>query len=122
MTVLYFILALIVFLVADYVQIVKLKRSPIHWLEQIIRSLTWFFMSVHFAGGDNFALWIYFVAYHLSLWAPFDIILSLLRGLKWNYVGKTSWLDRLMPFDIAPAKIVASAIGIVILLTLKTYW
>ena len=92
MTLIYFFVGLSVFLFWNW-RIIK-KRSPNHAAQVVYRFVAWTLGASIFSGGDLRTFFTLLVAFHLAFWFPFDLILNLMRGLKWSYIGETAWLDK----------------------------
>lgn len=99
----------------DYKKILKEKKI-LHSLSFIGRVVIYFFI-IHLIGNSNkidifdklFKLWIVGAYY----WILFDIILNKLRGLPWDYIGKTSWIDRHSTPEIIYIKLSMCVLSIV---------
>jgi len=106
-----FLIVLAAFLIWNWL-IIK-KRSPNHGMQVVYRSIVWFLLALYF--GHTLEEKIsYFIAFHLAFWFPFDLILNLMRGLAWNYIGSTSWLDKkalTWPGAFIPGKFLLFIIG-----------
>ena len=81
---------------AKFNQLVIDKKNwhTIQWLKVVLvaSSITYFMFIDKVDTLSEFwkLLWVFSNIY----WIVFDLSLNLFRGLKWHYVGKTSWLDK----------------------------
>lgn len=122
--ILVFGVALVVFVIWNYLLIQK--GGVNHQIQQVVRSVLWAALSVYFVGSgfrsdiNNVQLAItYFIAFHLAFWFPFNTALNLIRGVEWNYIGNTAWLDKQMrkwPGIFIPLSFLISIIGIGLLI------
>lgn len=60
-----------------------------HRVGFVIRALL--VVVIYLAGG-----WVWALGAAFASWIPYNIIISLLMGQKWYYIGKTSYTDKLL--------------------------
>lgn len=99
------------------IRIVKVK-NVFHGLQAIIRTVIWAGCSYYLYPSWP-DLFYCFVAFHLAFWFPFDLLLNLMIGQKWNYIGETSKLDilgRTWPGAFIQGKVLLFIMGIAFLI------
>lgn len=91
MTIAYFIIALTLYLIWNNYLI---KSGGVNHLVQFLaREIVWTVGAFIFY-EDNATFWTYFAGFNIAFMFPFNIGLNLLRGLSWNYIGNTAWIDK----------------------------
>lgn len=92
------ILSLIVFTLANayyHAYLIEEKSiSPNHTTWALIR-LTFFALNAFIYSTEWDHLLALILLQSAIFWLLFDYTLNVMRGLPWDYVGKTAWIDRL---------------------------
>ena len=74
---------------------IKRGKNVDHWFGAFVT----FIVGCFVLGWDiksNWALFKYMFVYLSAWWFLFDLTLNILRGLKWNYIGSTSYIDKIL--------------------------
>jgi hypothetical protein len=90
-------------------------------IERFIYRLTFAVVLSMFSYQEDFLLVVIFTLWCGALfWLIFDLLLNLFRGLPWNYVGNTSFIDRL--YNKHPTIMIVTKLVLYISLTIIYLW
>lgn len=95
-----FTIAFLIFLAWNWLIIEKLNISPRHGIQQLIRTIVWLALAILIQPDWRDKI-MYFIAYHGAFGLPFNILLNLMRGKAWNYIGleedpeEDAWTDKI---------------------------